>query len=42
MRYSASENSIHLNELPNIGDDDRAVLPLHGPVRLAVQVEEPT
>ena len=40
-----TENSIrvdHVSESPNVGDDDRAVLPLPGPVRLAVQVEEPT
>jgi len=39
------KNSIrvdHVSESPNVGDDDRAVLPLPGPVRLAVQVEEPT
>jgi hypothetical protein len=37
-----TENSIRVSESPNVGDDDRAVLPLPGPVRLAVQVEEPT
>ena len=40
-----TENSIpvdHVNESPNVGNDDRAVLPLLGHVRLAVQVEEPT
>ena len=37
-----TENSIHVSESPNVGDDDRAVLPLPGPIRLAVQVEEPT
>jgi hypothetical protein len=37
-----TENSIHVSESPNVGDDDRAILPLRGPVRLAVQVEEPT
>jgi 4a-hydroxytetrahydrobiopterin dehydratase len=40
-----TENSIrvdHVSESPNVGDEDRAVLPLPGPVRLAVQVEEPT
>ena len=37
-----TENSIHVSESPNVGDDDRAVLPLPGPVPLAVQVEEPT
>jgi hypothetical protein len=44
-RYADSvctENSVHVSESPNVGDDDRAVLPLPGPVRLAVQVEEPT
>ena len=42
---SNTENSIrvdHVSESPNVGDDDRAVPPLRGPVRLAVQVEEPT
>jgi hypothetical protein len=40
-----TENSIrvdHVSESPNVGDDDCAVLPLPGLVRLAVQVEEPT
>ena len=40
-----TENSIrvdHVSESPNVGDDDRAILPLPGPIRLAVQVEEPT
>jgi hypothetical protein len=40
-----TENSIrvdHVSESPNVGNDDRAVLPLPGLVRLAVQVEEPT
>jgi hypothetical protein len=40
-----TEDSIrvdHVSESPNVGDDDRAVPPLRGPVRLAVQVEEPT
>jgi hypothetical protein len=40
-----TENSVrldHVNESPNVGDDDGAILPLPGPVRLAVQVEEPT
>ena len=40
-----TENSIrvdHVSESPNVGDNDRAVLPLRGPVRLAVQVEEST
>ena len=36
-----TENSIHVSESPNVGDDDRAILPLPGPVRLAVQVEKP-
>jgi len=34
-----TENSIrvdHVSESPNVGDDDCAVLPLPGPVRLAV------
>jgi hypothetical protein len=30
-----TENSIHVSESPNVGDDDRAILPLPGPVRLA-------
>lgn len=29
-----------MNESPNVGDDDRAILPLRCPVRIAVQVEE--
>ena len=40
-----TENSIrvdHVSESPNVGDDDRAILPLPGAVRLATQVEEPT
>ena len=40
-----TENSIrvdYVTESPNVSGDDRAVLPLPGPVRLAVQVEEPT
>ena len=40
-----TENSIrvdHVSESPNVGDDDRAILPLPGPVRLTAQVEEPT
>ena len=32
----------HVSESPNVADDDRAVLPLPGPARLATQVEEPT
>jgi hypothetical protein len=31
-----------VTESPNVSGDDRSVLPLPGPVRLAVQVEEPT
>jgi hypothetical protein len=45
MTVICTENSIrvdHVSESPNVGDDDRAVLPLPGTVRLAVQVEEPT
>ena len=45
LRAVCTENSIrvdHVSESPNVGDDDRAVLPLPGPTRLAVQVEEPT
>ena len=40
-----TENSIHVDhvsESPNLRGDDRSVLPLPGPIRLAVQVEEPT
>jgi hypothetical protein len=40
-----TENSIrvdYVTESPNVSGDDRPVLPLPGPVRLAVQVEEPT
>jgi hypothetical protein len=40
-----TENSVlidYVTESPNVGDDDRSVLPFPGPVRLAVQVEEPT
>ena len=40
-----TENSIrvdHVSESPNVADDDRAILLLPGPVRLATQVEEPT
>jgi hypothetical protein len=40
-----TENSIridHVSESPNLSGDDRSVLPLAGPVCLAVQVEEPT
>jgi hypothetical protein len=40
-----TENSIlidYVTESPNVGGDDRSVLPFPGPVRLAVQVEEPT
>jgi len=32
----------HVSESPNLNGDDRSVLPLAGPVCLAVQVEEPT
>ena len=32
----------YVTESPNVSGDDRAVLPLPGPVGLAVQVEEPT
>jgi len=31
-----------MTESPNVSGDDRSVLPLPGPVRLTVQVEEPT
>jgi hypothetical protein len=40
-----TENSVRIDyvtESHNVSDDDRSVLPLPGPVRLAVQVEEPT
>jgi hypothetical protein len=40
-----TENSVrvdYVTESPNVSSDDRSVLPLPGPVRLAVQVEEPT
>jgi hypothetical protein len=32
----------YVTESPNVSGDGRSVLPLPGPVRLAVQVEEPT
>ena len=32
----------YVTESPNVSGDDRSVLPLPGPVGLAVQVEEPT
>ena len=40
-----TENSVpidYVTESPNVSGDDCSVLPLPGPVRLAVQVEEPT
>src|SRR5260370_29564475 len=40
-----TENLIRIDcvtESPNVNGDDRALLPLADPVRLAVQVEEPT
>jgi hypothetical protein len=40
-----TENLIRIDcatESPNVSGDDRSVLPFPGPVRLAVQVEEPT
>jgi hypothetical protein len=40
-----TENSVlidYVTESPNVSCDDRSVLPLPGPVCLAVQVEEPT
>ena len=40
-----TENSIrvdHVSESPNVSGDDRSLLPLPGPVRLAIQVERPT
>ena len=32
----------YVTESPNVSGDDRSVLPLADPTRLAVQVEEPT
>jgi hypothetical protein len=32
----------YVTESPNVSGDDRSVLPLADPARLAVQVEEPT
>jgi hypothetical protein len=40
-----TENSIlidYVTESPNVSDDDRSVMLLPDPARLAVQVEEPT
>ena len=40
-----TENSVrvdYVSESPNVSDDDHSVLLLPDPVRLAVQVEEPT
>jgi hypothetical protein len=40
-----TENSVrvdYVSESPNVSGDDRSLLPLPGPVRLAVQVEERT
>jgi Integrase core domain len=40
-----TENSVrvdYVSESPNVSGDGRSLLPLPGPVRLAVQVEEPT
>ena len=40
-----TENSVrvdYVSESPNVSGDGHSVLPLPGPVRLAVQVEEPT
>ena len=40
-----TENLIRIDcvtESPNVDGDDRALLPLPDPIRLAVQVEEPT
>ncbi|MGA9053473.1 MAG: hypothetical protein WB422_19050 [Pseudolabrys sp.] len=45
VNLAGTENSIrvdHVSESPSVGDDDRAILPLPGAVRLAVRVEEPT
>jgi len=42
---ACTENLIlvdYVTESPNVNGDDRALLPLPDPVRLAVQVEEPT
>ena len=40
-----TENSIlidYVTESPNVSGDDRSIMLLPDPVRLAVQVEEPT
>src|SRR5437660_3254150 len=45
MPAVCTENLIRIycvTESPNVNGDDRALLPLPDPVRLAVQVEEPT
>jgi hypothetical protein len=45
MSDVCTENLIRIDcvtESPNVNGDDRALLPLPDPVRLAVQVEEPT
>ena len=42
---STPENSVRIDyvtESPNVSGDDRSVLPLPDPVRLAIQVEEST
>jgi hypothetical protein len=44
-RLVCTENSVrvdYVTESPNLSGDDRSVLPLPGPIRLAAQVEEPT
>src|SRR5437870_5387209 len=45
LKAVCTENSIlvdYVTESPNVSGDDRAALLLPGPVRLALQVEEPT
>jgi hypothetical protein len=45
MKGVCTENSVRIDcvtESPKVSGDDRSVLPLPGPVRLTVQVEEPT
>jgi hypothetical protein len=44
-RVLCTENSAridYVSKSPNVSIDDHSVLPLPGPARLAVQVEEPT
>jgi len=45
MAHVCTENSVRIDyvtESPNVSGDDRSVMLLPGPVRLTVQVEEPT